>query len=57
MLMLQPNQAWRDLQTGSVWKRKVDTLCKQHQMSPNQYGIDEKYLLSLNTEWACISIF
>ena len=29
----------------------VDTLYKQHQMSPNQYGIDEKYLLSLNTEW------
>ena len=52
MLMLQPNQARRDLQTGSVWKKKVDTLYKQHQMSPNQYGIDEKYLLSLNTEWA-----
>ena len=29
MLMLQRNQAWRGLQTGGVWKRKVDTLYKQ----------------------------
>ena len=26
MLMLRRNQAWRVLQTGSVWKEKVDTL-------------------------------
>ena len=50
MLMLQRNQAWIDLQTGSMWKRKVDTLYKQHQISPNN-GTDEKYLLSLKTEW------
>ena len=25
MLMLQRDQAWRGLQTGGVWKRKVDT--------------------------------
>ena len=28
--MLQCDQAWRGLQTGGVWKRKVDTLYKQH---------------------------
>ena len=34
MLMLQRNQAWRGLQTGGVWKWKVDILYKQHQLSP-----------------------
>ena len=35
-----------------LWETKVGTLCKQHQMSPNQYGIDEKYIFSLYTEWS-----
>ena len=47
-LMLQHIKCEEDLSTGSLWKRKVDTLYKRHQMTPNHYGIAEKYLLPLN---------
>ena len=51
MLMFQLNQAWRGLQTGGVWKRKVDTLYKQHQLSPNYYATAQTHHISKLTEW------
>ena len=52
MLLLQRNQVWRGLLTGGVWKRKVDTLYKQHQLCHNWYSIAPTHLVSILTEWA-----
>ena len=44
--MLQCNQVWRGLHTSGMWKRKVDTLYKQHQLCINWYSIALTHLLN-----------